>query len=1060
MFPTHSLSHRADAASRRAVAEPCEARILLAASVVTDLTPTPADSYPAWVTDLGGVALFAATTTGTGRELWRSDGTPGGTTLVKDVRPGPLDSDPESLVNNAGTLFFIATGDYGIKELWKSDGTAAGTVRVSNRVNLWESSYRPSEQRLVAFNGAVYFRGRGADGGVELWRSDGTDAGTVRLRDINPGAGDSTPAGFTEVGGRLYFTADDGAHGLELWATDGTAPGTVMFQDIRPGPMPSYPSSLTRANGLLFFLARGADNPPSGASALWRSDGTDAGTFAIAYPDGHGFAELKGAGDTLFFTSHTSFGNAVWMTKGTTEGTVRLADFRSFDPGYGYASDLIDVNGTVFFRVLRAGGPGDLWKSDGTPGGTVRLESFTMPSEGLPIDKLSAAGGRVFFSTSTPDNGMELWTTDGTPGGARLVKDLAPGPEGSYPYNFFTVGGTAFFSSSLPATGRELWRSDGTSVGTVLVRDIDPGTRSSDPHDLADVNGTLFFGAGSTYKVKPTHDGAEVIFPGYGLGNLPTDLTGSGNVLYFGSYQIGPFGGPWLMKSDGTPQGTVEVNSELWVHWITDLDHNGTVLFATGRFGGSAELWRSDGTAAGTVPVKDIRPGDGASDPRHLLNVNGTVYFSADDGAAGRELWKSDGTAAGTLRVKDIVPGEAGSDPQGLVAVGGRVYFRVTLPGGATELWKSDGTEAGTARVAAVGAVPLAIMGLFAGGDWQRGAALGSLLIFAASDPAGGVELWRSDGTEGGTYRLADIDPGAGSSDPMWFAAFGGKVYFGASDGATGRELWATDGAAAVRVQDLHPGVPSSDPAWLTVSGDALWFSAVSPLHGRELWKFTADAPPPDVRVVDRHVFYNNSSADGGDPAANAADDAAIDRTKRPLLPGERANSANVTGYSRGINGVMVDLSTVPAGRTPAADDFDLHVGNGITWTALATAPAVAIRRGAGTGGADRVTLTLPDGLVKNTWLRVTVRANADTGLRSPDVFYVGNLVGDVGGNSSSGAMVDRLDLARVRSRLGATSGAARAVFDLNRDGVVNAEDYHLVRANQGRRLAFFTAVA
>jgi hypothetical protein len=154
----------------------------------------------------------------------------------------------------------------------------------------------------------------------------------------------------------------------------------------------------------------------------------------------------------------------------------------------------------------------------------------------------------------------------------------------------------------------------------------------------------------------------------------------------------------------------------------------------------------------------------------------------------------------------------------------------------------------------------------------------------------------------------------------------------------------------------------------------------------------------------------------------------------------------------------MVDLSTIPAGRTPAADDFELRVGNGSTWTPLAATPAVAIRRGAGVGATDRVTLTLPDGLVKNTWLRVTVKANADTGLSSPDVFYIGNLIGDAGGSGPSGAAVNRLDLARTRARVGSTSGAARALFDFNRDGVVNTQDYLLVRQNQGRRLNFFTA--
>ena len=88
---------------------------------------------------------------------------------------------------------------------------------------------------------------------------------------------------------------------------------------------------------------------------------------------------------------------------------------------------------------------------------------------------------------------------------------------------------------------------------------------------------------------------------------------------------------------------------------------NGTLFFTADDGVNGCELWKSDGTAAGTVLVKDIRPGSCSSCPRNLTNVNGTLFFAADDGSDGRELWKSDGTAAGTVLVKDICPGSGGS---------------------------------------------------------------------------------------------------------------------------------------------------------------------------------------------------------------------------------------------------------------------------------------------------------------------------------------------------------------------------------------------------------------
>jgi ELWxxDGT repeat protein len=113
------------------------------------------------------------------------------------------------------------------------------------------------------------------------------------------------------------------------------------------------------------------------------------------------------------------------------------------------------------------------------------------------------------------------------------------------------------------------------------------------------------------------------------------------------------------------------------------------------------ELWSSDGTAAGTVLVKDINPGPGhASDLLPLFPVDGAVFFSADDGSTGNELWKSDGTTKGTVLIKDITPGSAGSHPWGLANVSGTLFF--TADDGTTgrELWKSDGTAAGTSRLA------------------------------------------------------------------------------------------------------------------------------------------------------------------------------------------------------------------------------------------------------------------------------------------------------------------------------------------------------------------------
>ena len=200
-----------------------------------------------------------------------------------------------------------------------------------------------------------------------------------------------------------------------------------------------------------------------------------------------------------------------------------------------------------------------------------------------------------------------------------------------------------------------------------------------------------------------------------------------------------------------------------------------------------------------------------------------------------------------------------------------------------------------------------------------------------------------------------------------------------------------------------------------------------------------------------RYVFYNNSTFDGNDPGANSADDLAIATDKTPLLKGQAATFANYTSYSRGINGIMVDLSTLTA--TPTAADFTFKVGNDSNPANWPDAPApsmISVRNGDGDGGSDRVAIIWPEGAIVNTWLEVTVKANAATGLATDDVFYFGNAVGETG-NSASDAEITPTDEVGVRNNphtLGINPAGIDDTYDFNRDQRVSPTDMIICRNN------------
>jgi ELWxxDGT repeat protein len=232
---------------------------------------------------------------------------------------------------------------------------------------------------------------------------------------------------------------------------------------------------------------------------------------------------------------------------------------------------------------------------------------------------------------------------------------------------------------------------------------------------------------------------------------------------------------------------------------------NDTLFFAARTLELGMELWRSDGTTAGTVLVKDINPSFRGSNPSGLREFSGSLFFNANDLDNGIQLWRSDGTTAGTVIASDFAPGFTGVINADFVPVGGMIFFTGFGASGGIEQWRTDGTAAGTvflkqifSREALEGHPPTPFH-----------VAAGGLFYFTALDPAVGMELFVSGGTPEGTRLVREIFPGNNPFDPapIQLTAVGGRVFFTADDGIHGHELWVTDGTSegTMMVLDIFP---------------------------------------------------------------------------------------------------------------------------------------------------------------------------------------------------------------------------------------------------------------
>lgn len=880
----------------------------LVKDINTSEAESPLSSSPSNFFRFGSKIFFSAGTSAYGLELFVTDGTAAGTSMVKDITPSGS-SSPGLFTDVNGTLVFNARDARG-EELWTSDGTAEGTRLLADISG--SGSSRPGSR--IVFGGKMLFSACETVYGCELWITDGTSAGTRFFKDLAAGATSSNPRSFILLGNTIYFAADDG-----LWKSDGTEAGTVRVREIA-GAM-----NLTVAGSRIFFIGSDAQ---AGAEP-WVSDGTAAGTHRIAdvRPGTAGsllYSTFWAFGDRVIFIAlDDDHGSEPWISDGTEAGTHLLLDI---NPGTNESVPFnfaVAVLGDRAMFAAHGAEPGyDVWVTDGTSAGTTLLRDFSAPASAGSF--MLTAGDRVYFAAGDA-TAASIWATDGTPAGTRVVYQGEPGFTIRTPIAF--IDGKLYFSAANRLNGFEPWTSDGTAAGTAMLKNLNEDEApSSDPANFHVAGDTLFFTAwdglrvnGNLHRPLWRTDGTpEGTFelgdriPGY-------DFTYAiGSRLYF----IGDDGRLWT--TDGTP-GSVQPATEFENRFpgtpLLSLILGDTILmnvsqrlyatttafgapavdlgvddvtYAIGELAGRAlfftdstdpVLWITDGTPAGTHVVRSLKDRVASG----FASMGGHAYFVLyDDDTYKNTLWRTDGTPEGTFAVKEV-PGYYTP-----VVAGKHVFFLSEDNG---KLWVSDGTADGTREL------PASVYGELA--------AIGGVITFLSTTPANGTEPWVSDGTPEGTHIITDITPG-GFGYARSMTAAGTVAYFTAETKNEGTELWMTDGTPAGTrlVRDIEPGEGSGGPYDFIRAGERMYFIARPRATGSELWTVTLPATPRihmrDVRVSESGVAHFTATLHApsaqtvtvqyatSDGTASAGSDYDAATGTLTFAPGETAKSFDV----------------------------------------------------------------------------------------------------------------------------------------------------------------------
>lgn len=712
-----------------------------------DLTPTDDGTDPDEALTLpDGRFLVAASRDDVGKELFVVDPAQDSITLLADLLAGPLGSEPKELVLWNGLAWFLADGGTNGRQLWRTDGTISGTTGAMNQT---VPGGFGSGAQLHVSTGPLYI----ADQALQQVYALPTPGTFLSPLISQPASGTLSTSQVATVQDRLVFGYLDPLTGLEPWSSDGTPSGTGLLVDFTPGSASSFFD--LESNGSHLWIRQQAFSPSLFGTELFVSDGTSAGTSSLAFiPKSTLGKDDRGTTNGLFFTWWTpSGGFEPWFSDGSPAGTAALGDLV---PGSLPSSPRapVEFGGAIYFAADTPAGGNGLYRTDGTAAGTGLVEEYGVFGSLESATPLGANAQHLFLRVEDALFGTEPGALALGASAVASLGNFAPDSLNapSDPRDWIEAGDLAYFSADVEGVGRELWGTDGSPAGTSLVADIWPGPN----------------------------------------GSLPTPLTALGDRLLFLANDSASYQSLWI--TDGTAAGTNFV-SDFGVpgsfpsfEVATELDGRAAIVLNLPAVGPS--IWITDGTPAGTselsVPASVYLEAP--------VSFAGEFWFIAYDAIAGNELWRSDGTPGGTQLATDFVPGPGGSGVRDLVVSGDRLYASATdglgnwsvyriEPGGAFE-------SLGNFQVPVDSPQPFGERGLvFASSS-------GSI---AASEPN---QLWVTDGSPGNLVLLDGFL--LGSVKIQEFQVAGDRIFFWASGLVTFTDdstLWVSSGVPGSEVK-------------------------------------------------------------------------------------------------------------------------------------------------------------------------------------------------------------------------------------------------------------------